>query len=93
MQEIRVVEFPKLGRAVNTVIPETVIDVAPQDALGPNVEAVAFGVPVPVIVIPMLLGMVMPGLVDQVHDPAGITMISPSTAVCVGPLMTALTLA
>ncbi len=48
------------------------------------------GVPLPWMVMPIPLGTVIPD--DQVHDPAGIFIVSPSTATCVGPLMTAFTL-
>jgi len=41
------------------------------------------------MVIPMPLGTVMPELQGQ--EPEGIWITSPSMAVCVGPLMTALT--
>src|SRR5262249_7397738 len=41
------------------------------------------------MVMPIPLGTVMPPV--HVHDPEGIWIVSPSTAVCVGPLMTALT--
>jgi hypothetical protein len=41
------------------------------------------------MVIPMPLGTVIPEV--QVHDPAGMMIVSPSTAVCIGPLMTAFT--
>lgn len=60
-----------------------------QDELGVCVPGVELGVPLPRMAIPTPLGAVMP--VVQVHDPAGILIVSPFTAVCVGPLMTAFT--
>jgi hypothetical protein len=90
MHEILDVEFPYLGCIVNPLIPpETVMVVPLQEELAPVVEAVELGVPAPTIEIPMLLGTVIP--VVQLHDPEGILIVSPSTAVCVGPLMTAFT--
>jgi len=67
----------------------SVITVTVQEALAPVVAAVEFGVPVPVIVIPMPGGTTMP--LVHVQDPAGMMMVSPLTATRVGPLMTALT--
>jgi|SRR6516162_4460739 hypothetical protein len=46
-------------------------------------------VPAPMIVIPIPAGTLMPEA--QVHEPAGILITSPSTAVCVGPFITAFT--
>jgi hypothetical protein len=89
MQETRAVEFPKVGYIVRAVPLEIVMAVWLQDELGPVVPAVELGVPLPVMVIPMFLGTLMP--LDQVHDPAGIWITSPSTAICEGPLMTAFT--
>jgi hypothetical protein len=60
-----------------------------QDELAPVVAGVLFGEPLPIIVIPMPPGTVIPPVHVQV--PAGMFMVSPSTAVCVGPLMTAFT--
>jgi len=75
---------------VNPLIPPEIVMVVPlHEELAPVVEAAELGVPAPTIEIPMLLGTVIP--VVQVHDPAGILIVSPSTAVCVGPLITALT--
>src|SRR6266568_5603029 len=45
--------------------------------------------PAPMMLIPMPEGTTMP--VVQVQVPAGMLIVSPSTAVCVGPLMTAFT--
>jgi hypothetical protein len=75
---------------VNPLIPPEIVMVVPlHEELAPVVEGVEFGVPAPTIEIPMLPGTVIP--VVQVHDPEGILIMSPSTAVCVGPLMIALT--
>ena len=54
----------------------------------PNVAAPVLGVPVPVMSIPPPL-IVMPEV--QVQLPAGMIIVSPFTAVWVGPLMTAFT--
>jgi hypothetical protein len=58
------------------------------EADAPWALALELGVPVPVMVMPMP-DTLMPEV--QVHDPAGMTTTSPSTAVCVGPWMTAFT--
>ena len=63
--------------------------VAEQDELAPIVAGVLFGEPLPIIVMPMPPGTLIPPVHVQV--PAGMFMVSPSTAVCVGPLMTAFT--
>jgi hypothetical protein len=63
--------------------------VALHEALAPVVVGVEFGVPLPIIVIPILLGTVIP--LCHVQRPAGIWMVSPFTAVWSGPLITALT--
>ena len=55
----------------------------------PELLGLLFGVPLPMIDIPIPLGTVTPPV--QVQDPAGILMVSPSTALCVGPLITAFT--
>jgi hypothetical protein len=54
----------------------------------PTVPPPVLGVPVPVMSIPTP-EIVIP--VVHVHDPGGMMIVSPFTAVCVGPLMTALT--
>jgi hypothetical protein len=59
------------------------------EELAPVVEAVELGMPAPTIEIPMPCGTVRP--VVHVHDPDGMLTTSPSTAVCIGPLMTAFT--
>src|SRR5882724_5793170 len=63
----------------------------PQEDDGTVMPDVELGVPLPAIVMPIFDGTVMPVEVVQVQEPEGIWMISPSTAVCVGPLMTAST--
>src|SRR6267378_4085703 len=45
--------------------------------------------PAPIMEMPIPLGTVMP--LVQVHEPAGMLIVSPLTAVCVGPLMMAFT--
>jgi hypothetical protein len=45
--------------------------------------------PAPMMEMPILLGTVTP--LVQVQEPDGMLMMSPSTAACVGPLMTAFT--
>jgi hypothetical protein len=91
MQEIRIVELPYRGDAEIMLWPEVVhvIVVFEQDELAPVTLASSLGVPLPMIDIPLPERTVMP--VDQLQEPAGIWMASPSTAVCVGPLMTAFT--
>ena len=90
MQESRVVEFPYAGVIRNALMPpETVMLVAVQEELAPVVDEPEFGVPSPMMVIPMPLGTVSPVL--QVQEPDGILITSPLTALCVGPLMTAFT--
>lgn len=70
MQESRVVEFPYSGSKVKSVTPPvTVIDVLVQDEDAPVVPEPDCGVPVPVIVIPMPEGTVIP--LDQVQEPEG----------------------
>jgi len=59
------------------------------DALAVFVLGVEFGVPAPIMVMPIPLGTEIPFV--QVQEPAGILMMSPLPAVCVGPLMTAFT--
>jgi hypothetical protein len=86
-QDIRVNELLKTGEANNMfmeVLRLNVIDVEVQDADAPLVAGVTLGVPVPFIVMPIPLGIVIPPL--QVHAPDGITIVSPSTAVWIGPL-------
>lgn len=67
-----------------------VIAVAVHEESEPNVDGLDDGVPLPLIVIPTLL-IVTPE--DHVQEPEGIWITSPSTAVCVGPLITAFTAA
>src|SRR5579859_3881441 len=55
----------------------------------PNVLVPVFGVPEPMMEIPIPLGTVIP--LVHAHEPAGIWIVSPSTALCMGPLMTAFT--
>ena len=62
--------------------------VAVQEADGPVTAGSPLGVPLPIIVIP-ILPIEMP--LVQVQVPDGMLMMSPSTAVCVGPLMIAFT--
>jgi len=91
MQESRVVEFPNVGVARKAVTPlAKVMLVCVQAELAPVLLAPDWGVPLPIIVMPIWLGTIMPAL-DQVQAPLGMLMTSPSTAVCVGPLMTAFT--
>lgn len=59
------------------------------EALAPVVVGVEFGVPFPIMVIPTPLGTLIPEV--QVQEPGGMLMVSPLTAVCVGPLMMAFT--
>jgi hypothetical protein len=92
MQEMRDVEFPNCGAILKPTTLAKVMLVPLHEALGPNVAAVELGVPVPVIVMPIPDGTVMP-LAHVVGEHGGMMMMSPSTAVCVGPLITALTLA
>ena len=90
MQDILEVLFPTWGLIVKALTPPFIVMfVAVQEAEAVKVAAVELGVPEPMIVIPMLLGTTIP--LAQVQDPDGILMMSPSTAVCVGPLMIALT--
>jgi hypothetical protein len=92
MHEMRVSEAVAPGRAANMLLTPLarVIAVAVQDAEAPLVLGVPLGVPLPIIVMPSPTGMVIPEV--HVHEPAGMLITSPSTAVCVGPLMTAFTL-
>jgi hypothetical protein len=69
--------------------PVIVMAVALHEELAPVVLAVEFGVPLPMMVIPIPLGTVIPDV--HVQDPAGMLIVSPLTALCVGPLMTAFT--
>jgi hypothetical protein len=89
MHDSRDVELPYVGYIRKPFAPVKVIVVALHDADAPVVAAALFGVPLPLIVMPMLGGTVMP--VVHVHDPEGIWIVSPSTAVCIGPLMIAFT--
>jgi hypothetical protein len=56
-----------------------VIVVSVHEAAAPKVLGELFGVPLPLIVMPILAGMVMPEV--HVQEPAGIWITSPSTAV------------
>jgi hypothetical protein len=92
MQDRREVELPYRGIMTNAVKPPERVSVVPlaHEDEAPVVLGVEFGVPLPAIVMPILEGTTMPEA--QVQFPAGILTVSPSTAVCVGPLMTAFTL-
>jgi hypothetical protein len=85
------VEFPYLGLIVRSdpLLNWSVITVAVQDESGRYVDVLLDGLPLPMMEIPIPLRTVIP--LVQVQDPAGIIMMSPSTAVCVRPLMTAFT--
>jgi hypothetical protein len=63
--------------------------VALHELLAPVVEGLEFGVPLPMIVIPILLGTAIP--LAHVQTPGGSWMVSPFAAVWSGPLITALT--
>jgi hypothetical protein len=92
MQEMRVVEFPFRGWKFIKKFddpPLSMISVAVQELAAPVVLALEFGVPEPIRVIPTLAGGTR--FEAHVHIPAGTLMISPSTAVWIGPLMTAFT--
>jgi hypothetical protein len=90
MQERRLVEFPYEGAIRKAVMPlVTVMAVPLQDEDAPVVVGSELGVPLPAMVIPILLGTFTPEVQEQL--PAGMLMVSPSMAVCVGPLMTAFT--
>ena len=69
--------------------PEIAIVVLLHDADAPVVPLVELGVPFPINVIATPEGTVMP--LVQVQVPEGTLIVSPLTAVCVGPLMTAFT--
>ena len=84
IDEIRERLFPKVGFIAN---PPCVIEVPIVPA--PKVFGDAFGVPLPMIDIPIPLRTLM--TLVQVQEPAGMMIVSPSTATCVGPLMTLLT--
>src|SRR5689334_25339494 len=76
MQERRVVEFPYIGVARKAVMPlDTVMLVCVQEELAPVAAGPDWGVPVPIIVMPMWLGTVIP-VVDQVQVPLGMLMTS-----------------
>ena len=93
MQEMRVSDELAVGCSRNMLPPDvrlSVIAVAAQDEDAPMVLAALPGVPLPMMLMPMPLGTVTP--LVQVHAPAGTLIVSPSTAVWVGPLMTAFTL-
>ena len=63
---------------------------APQPAVtDPLHVGFVFGDPDPMMLMPMPAGMTIP--VCQVQEPEGISIVSPSTALCVGPLITAFT--
>jgi Mn2+/Fe2+ NRAMP family transporter len=87
MQDNLIVELPKVGANPNilyAVDAVYVIEVCLQDADASIISGVLLGVPVPVIVIPLLLGTEIPPV--QVQEPAGIIIVSPSAATCTGPL-------
>jgi len=77
MEERRESEFPYCGLKVNS------------DPLEMLSVIVVFDDPAPMIEMPIFNGTLTP--VVQVHDPAGTLIVSPSTAVWTGPLMTAFT--
>ena len=94
MQDRRVVELPNCGEnAIRNVDDPALstITVAWQEAAAPVLPDPGLGVPEPISVKPTLLG----GMRFEVHMqvPAGMLITSPSTTVCVGPLITALTFA
>jgi hypothetical protein len=90
MQEMRDVEELKVGRSRKRLLFElSVITVAVHDVEAPVVLGVLFGVPIPRMEMPIPLGTVIPEV--HTHVPAGMVITSPSTAVCLGPLMIALT--
>src|ERR1700722_9313162 len=90
MQDKRKVEAPALGEPWNAVPAfMSVRAVLLHEAEAPVVLGVAFGVPLPMIEIPIPAGTVSPFI--HVQEPAGMLMMSPSSATCVGPLTTALT--
>src|SRR3984957_20983345 len=63
---------------------------APQPAVtDPLHVGFVFGEPEPITLMPMPFGIATPTF--QVQEPAGILIVSPSTALCVGPLITAFT--
>ena len=88
IQETREVEFPKVGD-IDIKPADVEMAVAAHEVGAPSVPGEPLGAPLPVIVMPMLEGTIIP--VVQVHEPAGMTIVSPLTATCVGPLMTAFT--
>jgi hypothetical protein len=93
MQEIRAVDEIALGCSRKMLPPpvrSSVIAVAVHDEDAPVVLAPLTGVPLPRMEMPIPIGTVIPEV--HVHDPAGILITSPSTATCVGPLMSAFTL-
>jgi hypothetical protein len=67
----------------------SVITVAVQDESGRYVDVLLDGLPLPMMEIPIPLRTIIP--LVQVQDPTGMMMVSPLTAVCVGPFMTAFT--
>lgn len=87
IQERRVVELPYCGVKANALVVAVgarvrVVSLA-QDEDGAAVLDPEFGVPAPVIVMPIFDGTVIP--LVQVHEPDGIWITSPSTAVCAPP--------
>jgi hypothetical protein len=91
IQEILIKGAPYAGVALKNC-PLPTRTVCWQVELAPGSPGVLFGVPVPVIVMASPLRTV----IAEVHcelppEHAGIMIVSPFTAVCVGPLMTAFT--
>jgi hypothetical protein len=92
IHETRVVEFPASGwRYINGFVdPEfTMISVAVQELAAPVAVPPEAGVPEPISVRPIFAGGTRFDV--QVQVPDGTVIISPSTALWVGPLMTAFT--
>jgi hypothetical protein len=91
MQDNRVVELPYCGlnENIEPLDISAVRTVFVHEELAPLVDGLEFGVPLPEIVMPILLGTTIPEV--QVQEPDGILMVSPSTAICIGPLITAFT--
>jgi hypothetical protein len=91
MHEMWDMAFPTEG-VMENMDPEersSVRTVLLHDEPAPVVPGSELGVPLPTIEIPMPLGTTMPEV--HVQDPAGTLIVSPSTALCVGPFITAFT--
>jgi hypothetical protein len=88
---MRIVELPAFGvKFIRKLVDPALsrIFVAVQEADAPIVFEVEFGVPAPARVNPTPLTEI---LLAQVQVPAGMLITSPSTTLCSGPLMRALT--